>query len=277
MSIHDQAAQRGWLEFIKQPQPALKTVVREFYANAKEHRDKKVFVRGKWVSFDRTAINRHYRLTNIDDDEYSQYRLRPNTNDIIELLTQNRVRWKTTENDVIYFPSSGMNYEIKAWHYFIYAKLLPSGNTYEVKKERAILNYAIQKGLSIDVGRIIETSILDWLRGGTTGGLGHASLIYALCTAKNIPTTASEEVLHPQAAITRRKIEQYKSSLEPIELPEATLAHDTEATPSSSAPSTSTPDIHTLNNDMAQMQLFMRAQQQWQRSVDHSLGQIMLR
>ena len=30
----------------------------------------KVFVRGKWVSFNRTTINNFYRLNNVDDDEY---------------------------------------------------------------------------------------------------------------------------------------------------------------------------------------------------------------
>ena len=32
-------------------------VVKEFYANAIEHKDYRDFVRGKWVLFDRTTIN----------------------------------------------------------------------------------------------------------------------------------------------------------------------------------------------------------------------------
>ena len=45
--IIQHAGQRGWEELVKQPKSALVPVVREFYANAKEHKDKRAFVRGK--------------------------------------------------------------------------------------------------------------------------------------------------------------------------------------------------------------------------------------
>ena len=45
-------------------------IVREFYANGKEGDGFQVFVRGKWVAFDRTTINIYYGLFDLEDDQY---------------------------------------------------------------------------------------------------------------------------------------------------------------------------------------------------------------
>ena len=67
-----QIQNKGWQALVQQPEAAVMSLVRESYANAKEHDDFKIFVRGKWVSFDRSIINHFYQLPDIDD-EYSQY------------------------------------------------------------------------------------------------------------------------------------------------------------------------------------------------------------
>ena len=41
--------ERRWQQFSKYPKAAIAPVVREFYANAKEHKDKMKFVHGKLV------------------------------------------------------------------------------------------------------------------------------------------------------------------------------------------------------------------------------------
>ena len=58
---------------MQQPEATIMSLIQEFYANAEEQEDFKVFVRGKRVSFDRSTINRFYQLPDIDDDEYSRY------------------------------------------------------------------------------------------------------------------------------------------------------------------------------------------------------------
>ena len=55
---------------VKHPKAAVVLVVQEFYANMEEHRNFRVFMRGKWVAFDKTTINKHYNLPNIDNDRY---------------------------------------------------------------------------------------------------------------------------------------------------------------------------------------------------------------
>lgn len=56
-------------------------MVREFYASAKDHQDLKVYVRGKWICFDRTSINRFYRLADIDKDDFLKCMKRGNQSD----------------------------------------------------------------------------------------------------------------------------------------------------------------------------------------------------
>ena len=57
-----------WEILCEHPDPAVVPIVREFYANSKEKDEFQVFVRGKWVKFDRTMINGYYGLADIEDD-----------------------------------------------------------------------------------------------------------------------------------------------------------------------------------------------------------------
>lgn len=50
------------------------SVVREFCVDAIEHRDFREFVRGKWIAFDRTSINKFYNLPDVDKDDYFKFR-----------------------------------------------------------------------------------------------------------------------------------------------------------------------------------------------------------
>lgn len=102
---------------------------------------------------------------------------------------------------MINFPTSGLTGNCKAWHHFIIAKLVPSSNISEVTKGRALLNYAIQKGYSFDVG--IQNSILSILAGSVTSSLGDSSLIHDLCIQRGVTMRESNEVLHPKPPLTR--------------------------------------------------------------------------
>ena len=71
-SISKQVKNRKCEELVKHLEATVVLVIREFYAIMEEHRNFRVFVRGKWVPFDRTTINRHYNLPNINNDEYGR-------------------------------------------------------------------------------------------------------------------------------------------------------------------------------------------------------------
>ena len=53
---------RGWELLCSHREPVLAEVVKEFYANMVQPRGKSVFVRGKWVSFDKEDINKVFNL-----------------------------------------------------------------------------------------------------------------------------------------------------------------------------------------------------------------------
>ncbi|KAH0448884.1 hypothetical protein IEQ34_022684 [Dendrobium chrysotoxum] len=89
----------------------------------------------------------------------------------------------------------------KAWHYFTSAHILPSKNISEVSKDKAFLNFTIQKGYSIKIGK-----------GSTSIGLGHPSLVYALCVVVRVRGDQNEEQLFSITTLTRRKILNFKQS-----------------------------------------------------------------
>ena len=58
-----------WEILCEHPDPAVVPLVREFYANSKERDEFRVFVRGKWVKFDRqqstiTMVYPTYKMIN---------------------------------------------------------------------------------------------------------------------------------------------------------------------------------------------------------------------
>ena len=77
---------RGWGTFVKPHQPSMSTIVKEFYVNLFEHRDRRVFVIGKWVSFRRDAIHTFYGLQEVDYSAFDVLKRRPDYDSIISFL-----------------------------------------------------------------------------------------------------------------------------------------------------------------------------------------------
>lgn len=69
---------------------------------------------------------------------------------------------------------------------------MPCTHIIDVTKERVVLLYCLVQGKQMDVGYIIERSILRALEGGTTGGLPHPSLICALCDKVGVKWKSEE-------------------------------------------------------------------------------------
>lgn len=201
--IHLNIEQRGWEELVKQPEAAVVSVVREFYANMKED-DISVFVRGKMVPFDRTTINRLYHLPDIEHDEYSTYaREELDLEQVILKLCRPGTQWKFRGHEALSFKTSELSVTNKVWHSFICAKLLPVTHISDVTRERAILVYTIVTGKSIDVGRLVGQSIRHCRRASTTGGLAHPSLITALCRQAGVVWGPHEELLNPRSVMDK--------------------------------------------------------------------------
>ena len=153
-------------------------------------------VKGKSVPFDWSTINRYYGLANFDDDEYQQLVTNDNTNweEIKEFLCKDDVSCsRYTNGGLKSFPGQAMTKVAKIWHYFICAKLLPTTNHSTVMKSRAALIYAILKDMKIDVGLIIQHSIIHGFEKGIQG-FPHPYLITNLCANARVKWNAKEEV-----------------------------------------------------------------------------------
>ncbi|PKU83004.1 hypothetical protein MA16_Dca009476 [Dendrobium catenatum] len=66
-------------------------------------------------------------------------------------------------------------------------------NIREVTKDHDVLNYDIQVGYTLDVGKIIHSSSTYIIRDATSMGLGYPSLIYALYVNAGMRGGPSEE------------------------------------------------------------------------------------
>ena len=69
----------------------------------------------------------------------------------------------------------------KVWFYFVNSVLKPSKHVSTVRQDRTLILYALVKGYNLNVGRIIEQSILDYVNDKFSGNIPHTALITLLC------------------------------------------------------------------------------------------------
>ena len=85
---------------------------------------------------------------------------------IVDLLIAGKGEWKGTKMNPFRSIARGdLTEEVKVWFYFVSSVLRPSKNLSTVGREEAILLYALLKGYKIDVGKMIENSILSYFEG----------------------------------------------------------------------------------------------------------------
>ena len=76
------------------------TLVREFYANLLGKKKKTYYVRGKWISFNKGAINKTYNLKDIKDGaKFNKLQKEPEFQKIVELLTDGKGEWSSTKKN----------------------------------------------------------------------------------------------------------------------------------------------------------------------------------
>ena len=69
----------------------------------------------------------------------------------------------------------------KVWFYFVNSVLKPSKHVSTVRQDRTLILYALVKGFNLNVGRIIEQSILDYVNDKFSRNIPHFALITLLC------------------------------------------------------------------------------------------------
>ena len=121
------------------------------------------YVRGKWISFHRDEINQLLKLGKLKDGaKFKKLKENLDFQKICEVLTAEKREWK--ENTKIPYESiarGSLTEEAKVWFYFLDSVLMLSKHLSTVWKNEAVLLYAILQGYKINLGKLIEKSILN--------------------------------------------------------------------------------------------------------------------
>ena len=100
----------------------------------------------------------------------------------MDLLTGGKGKWKATWKTPHESIARGsLTEEAKVWFYFISSVLFPSKHLSIVRKNEAILLYTVLKGYKINVGKIIENSIMSYYKSKYRGLIPHPATITRLC------------------------------------------------------------------------------------------------
>ncbi|EXC11723.1 hypothetical protein L484_020776 [Morus notabilis] len=193
--------------------PAVETVVREFYANGYCQRDNdEVCVQGKMVSFAPEVINRYYDIGTVEDDEYAAFLTGGDYDPIVREMCIPGTEWATKEDDsdvAHYFPENCLNIYAKAWNKFICASIMPTNHEHQVYTNRATLLFAICKGWSIDISVVIRDDLVKSLEVRATGAHTHPCLITGLCRNAAVPIDLTEPLRPCGALIDKSSIDKF--------------------------------------------------------------------
>ena len=149
------------------------------------------YIRGKWISFNGEEINKTYNLKEQKNaSKFKKLLKEPNNQKIVELLTDGKGEWNSKKKNPYESITRGsLTEEAKVWFYFLSSVLLPSKHLSTVQKKEALLLYAILKGYKMNVGNIIETSILNYYRSNYRGLRSHPATITRLCILGGVKGT----------------------------------------------------------------------------------------
>ena len=91
---------KGWNLFCEHKAPGFIDVGKEFYANIVGMKDKTVYVRGKWISFNREQIDLTYNLQERkNESKFKKLVKEPDFQKIVDLLTDGKGKWNATRKN----------------------------------------------------------------------------------------------------------------------------------------------------------------------------------
>ena len=174
---------KGWNFFCEHKAPGFSTLAIKFYSNMVKMREDYVYVRGVWVPFGHKKINEMFKLKKLKHgSKFKKLVEKPDHEKIVNLLTVGKGKWETTKKN----PHKAINKgslieEAKVWFYFIASVIVPTKHLCSVREQETIILYALLKGYKVNVGRLIEGSILGYHLSNKRGLIPHPATITRLC------------------------------------------------------------------------------------------------
>ena len=174
---------REWQALGEHKEPRCAAMMKEFFSNMVEKEGKKFYVKGYWINFNKERIKMLFNLkVQKNGSKFKKLLKELDYQKIVDLLTAGKGKWKGTNKTQYKSIYRGdLTEEAKVWFYFISFVLLPSKHLIIVRRDEAILLYALLKGHKINVGKIIEKSILSYSGSNCRGLIPHPATITSLC------------------------------------------------------------------------------------------------
>ena len=117
------------------------------------------------------------------------------------MLTIGKGKWKGTKKTLYESIARGdLIEEAKVWFYFISFVLLPSKHLSIVRRDKAVLLYALLKGYKINMEKIIENYILSYFRSNCRGLIPHPTIITSLYLLAGVEEEWGQEETYPRAS-----------------------------------------------------------------------------
>ena len=120
----------------------------------------------------------------------------PDLKKIAEKLTDGKAQLRQEKGGPKTLNRGSLTEEAKVWFYFLASVLVPTRHLSTVREQEAILLYAILKGYKLNVGTLIENSIMRYHEGNKRGVIPHPATITVLCLKAGVKGDweAEEEV-----------------------------------------------------------------------------------
>ena len=105
----------------------------------------------------------------------------PDLKKIAEKLTDGKAQLRQEKRGPKTMNKGSLTEEAKVWFYFLASVLVPTRHLSTVREQEAVLLYAILKGYKLNVGTLIENSIMRYHKGNKRGVIPHPATITVLC------------------------------------------------------------------------------------------------
>ena len=136
-----------------------------------------------------------------DGSKFKKQLKEPEHQKLVDLLTTGKGKWKGIRKTPFKSVARGdLTEEAKVWFYFISFVLMPSKHLSTVRREEAILLYPLLKGYKINVGKIIEKSILCYFESKCRGMIPHPATITRLYIQGGVDEKWGIEETYPRVS-----------------------------------------------------------------------------
>ena len=188
---------RGWKALCTHQRSGYAAVVREFYSNLVGRKDNTVFVRGVWVPYGAKAINQVYGMAgHKHGSKFKKLLENPDLKKIAEKLTDGKAQLRQEKGGPKTLNRGSLTEEAKVWFYFLASVLVPTRHLSTVREQEVVMLYAILKGYKINIGTVIENSIMRYHERNKRGVIPHPATVMILCLKAGVKGNweAEEEV-----------------------------------------------------------------------------------